>query len=125
MYACMYVCRPMYIHLRLYSTTTLMRLGLTANYIIFGPSQMSARLYALEHLYSAFRTSDEGNLADEAPRSIEMTAAAAGAECQTDADCLGMTEAKNERLCCQDVRRGRQGIKRVCDRVTPISICIT
>lgn len=48
-----------------------------------------------------------------------------GAECQTDADCLGMMEAKNEKLCCQDVRRGRQGIKRVCDRVTSISVCIT
>src|SRR6218665_741641 len=102
MHVCMYVCRPMYIHLHLCSTTNLMRLGPTANYIIFGPSQMSARLYAFEHLYSAFRTSDEGNLADEALRSIEMAAAAAGAECQTDADCLGMTGAKKQSLCSQD-----------------------
>lgn len=70
------------------------------------------------------RPSQNGNLADGALRNL-TTVAAAGAECQTDADCLGMMEAKNEKLCCQDVRRGRQGIKRVCDRITSISVCIT
>jgi len=44
-----------------------------------------------------------------------------GAHCTASADCRTSSEVP---LCCQDVRRGRQGVRRSCDRVTPISICL-
>lgn len=47
-----------------------------------------------------------------------------GAACLNDADCMALTELNNEKLCCQDVRRGRQGIRRICDRITSISVCL-
>jgi len=37
---------------------------------------------------------------------------------------MSTTEDGEVKLCCQQVRRGRQGIKRLCDRVTSISECI-
>jgi len=39
-----------------------------------------------------------------------------GAACQTDSDCAKFTEDQSSKLCCQDVRRGRQGIRRQCDQ---------
>jgi len=47
-----------------------------------------------------------------------------GSPCETNADCKMTTDATNIQLCCQDVRRGRQGVRRICDRVTAISICL-
>lgn len=48
-----------------------------------------------------------------------------GAECQSSKDCMSLTDDGSVKLCCQQVRRGRQGIKRICDRVTSISECIS
>lgn len=48
-----------------------------------------------------------------------------GSSCTTNGDCLSkMIGDSGDRLCCQDVRRGRQGVRRICDRVTTISVCI-
>jgi hypothetical protein len=48
-----------------------------------------------------------------------------GVACQTSADCAPYTADGSNRLCCQDVRRGRQGIRRQCDRYNDrISVCI-
>lgn len=48
-----------------------------------------------------------------------------GALCQTDNDCAEMTADRSSRLCCQDVRRGRQGVRRQCDRYHErLSVCI-
>jgi hypothetical protein len=48
-----------------------------------------------------------------------------GMKCQDDADCSAYTSNGESQLCCQDVQRGRQGKRRQCDRVTPISKCVT
>jgi len=48
----------------------------------------------------------------------------AGSSCDSSADCRPTMESTGDALCCQDVRRGRQGVRRICDRVTPISACI-
>jgi len=48
-----------------------------------------------------------------------------GASCESSKDCMSTTEDGSAKLCCQPVRRGRQGIKRLCDRVTSISECIS
>lgn len=47
-----------------------------------------------------------------------------GSVCDSSADCRSSMQSSGEPLCCQDVRRGRQGVRRICDRVTPISTCI-
>ena len=48
-----------------------------------------------------------------------------GSSCGETAECDAFTDDGVERrLCCQDVHRGRQGTKRMCDRVTPISVCL-
>lgn len=47
-----------------------------------------------------------------------------GAECSTTSDCKSISEFSQTKLCCQDVRRGRQGVRRICDRITAISICL-
>lgn len=50
-----------------------------------------------------------------------------GGSCMTSADCQQFTLLHGStkiRLCCQQVTRGRQGNRRICDRITPISICI-
>lgn len=47
-----------------------------------------------------------------------------GSSCQYNADCKPSMDIGGDKLCCQDVRRGRQGVRRICDRVTPISTCI-
>ena len=47
-----------------------------------------------------------------------------GSLCDSSADCRPTMESSGDALCCQDVRRGRQGVRRICDRVTPISTCI-
>ena len=48
----------------------------------------------------------------------------AGSACASSAECRPTMSSTGETLCCQDVRRGRQGVRRICDRVTPISTCI-
>jgi len=48
-----------------------------------------------------------------------------GAQCSYSADCKPHTENGVDKLCCQNVSRGRQGVRRICDRVTPISSCIS
>jgi hypothetical protein len=48
-----------------------------------------------------------------------------GSSCQTNDDCAPYAADETTRLCCQDVRRGRQGIRRQCDRYNErISACI-
>jgi hypothetical protein len=56
---------------------------------------------------------------------IDKVLGGLGSECRSDSDCKTTTEVDNHQLCCQDVRRGRQGIRRVCDRKTAISQCIS
>lgn len=46
-----------------------------------------------------------------------------GSSCVSDADCAPRSEDGLNRMCCQMVNRGRQGSKRICDRVTQISTC--
>jgi len=49
----------------------------------------------------------------------------AGAACETDADCAEFMSDQSSRLCCQDVHRGRQGVRRQCDRYNErLSVCI-
>jgi hypothetical protein len=49
---------------------------------------------------------------------------ALGSICETDADCQPFSsEDPDARLCCQQIRRGRQGVRRICDRITAISVC--
>jgi len=47
-----------------------------------------------------------------------------GSRCETDNDCKTYNTAGTEKLCCQEVRKGRTGIVRMCDPITPISRCI-
>jgi hypothetical protein len=47
-----------------------------------------------------------------------------GSVCETSRDCAPHGEDRSVKLCCQQVRRGRQGIRQLCDRVTLISACI-
>lgn len=47
-----------------------------------------------------------------------------GVVCDDDTDCASFTKDGKDRLCCQEVRRYRQKAKRICDRITPISVCI-
>jgi hypothetical protein len=47
-----------------------------------------------------------------------------GAQCESSAECKPVTDVTQAQLCCQDVRRGRQGVRRICDRITTISVCI-
>lgn len=46
-----------------------------------------------------------------------------GSSCVTDLDCTPRSEDGLHHMCCQLVNQGRQGTKRICDRVTPISAC--
>lgn len=46
-----------------------------------------------------------------------------GSSCVTDLDCIPRSEDGSQRMCCQLVNQGRQGTKRICDRVTPMSAC--
>ncbi|KAK2144874.1 hypothetical protein LSH36_723g01028 [Paralvinella palmiformis] len=46
------------------------------------------------------------------------------AKCDDNSDCRTFEKPGGAQLCCQRVARGRQGIKRICDRVTAISKCI-
>lgn len=46
-----------------------------------------------------------------------------GSVCEDSADCLKTTDNLVP-LCCKDVRRGKQGIKRMCDKVDTLSPCI-
>lgn len=48
-----------------------------------------------------------------------------GAPCDVDSDCRPFTTNGADRLCCQEVRKGRQGVKRLCDRITAISACVS
>jgi len=45
-------------------------------------------------------------------------------ECRNDDDC-NVYHTDGKKLCCQEVRMGRSGTKRRCDRVNPISKCIS
>lgn len=47
-----------------------------------------------------------------------------GSLCEKTSDCKPFTMDGQDKLCCQDVHRGRQGTKRMCDRVIGISVCI-
>lgn len=47
-----------------------------------------------------------------------------GATCTYSADCKTHVNDGGDKLCCQNVSRGRMGVRRICDRVTPISSCI-
>lgn len=47
-----------------------------------------------------------------------------GSYCETNSDCSPLTE-QGAPLCCQQVRRGRQLPKKMCDYLTPISVCIS
>lgn len=58
-------------------------------------------------------------------KDVTLVGGGLGAACSTDADCAEMTSDRSARLCCQDVRRGRQGIRRQCDRYNErLSVCI-
>jgi len=63
---------------------------------------------------------------DKSPFSLKQSdkLSGLGSQCETNADCKSASDVTNIQLCCQDVRRGRQGVRRICDRVTGISICL-
>lgn len=46
-----------------------------------------------------------------------------GSVCKTSSDCNLMTDSSVP-LCCKDVRRGRQGVKRMCDKVETLAPCL-
>lgn len=46
-----------------------------------------------------------------------------GSTCQTDSDCRAYNEDRTEKLCCQEVLKGRS-ISRMCDPITRVSKCI-
>lgn len=48
-----------------------------------------------------------------------------GSSCQDGSDCQPFTEDGKEKLCCQNVKRGRMGIKRQCDILLRNALCIT
>jgi len=47
-----------------------------------------------------------------------------GSSCGDSSQCHALTDDRVSGLCCQDVHRGRQGTKRMCDRITPLSVCL-
>lgn len=59
-----------------------------------------------------------------AAAAISVIKGGLGSDCRADVDCQTEMKTADHRLCCQDVRRGRQGVKRICDRVTSISTCL-
>lgn len=62
----------------------------------------------------------------QSDNSVTLVGGGLGAACSTDADCAELTSDRSARLCCQDVRRGRQGIRRQCDRYNErLSVCIS
>jgi len=47
-----------------------------------------------------------------------------GSPCESSTECKPTTEDGLSELCCQDVSRARQGVKRMCSKVIAISRCI-
>ncbi|KAK2186647.1 hypothetical protein NP493_194g08012 [Ridgeia piscesae] len=47
-----------------------------------------------------------------------------GSACNNNSDCKMYTSDGESRLCCQQVKRGRQGWRKMCDRVSEVSRCI-
>ncbi|ELT93369.1 hypothetical protein CAPTEDRAFT_227570 [Capitella teleta] len=47
-----------------------------------------------------------------------------GSDCEDDDDCKQYVSDGSSKLCCQAVNRGRQGTRKMCDRIRPISHCI-
>lgn len=76
----------------------------------------------LSHRPAVVVANHNNNNVDE---DVPLVGGRLGALCQTDNDCAEMMADRSSRLCCQDVRRGRQGIRRQCDRYNEgLSVCI-
>lgn len=48
-----------------------------------------------------------------------------GTSCEDNSGCHDYSSDGKSKLCCQSVRRGRYGKKKMCDRVTGISVCLS